>query len=100
LGEFAIAPLGEVEEGVFEELRAVRYGTNTEKQIICEPKQKTKARLKRSPDAADAIVTALEIKPQGLNSASASLALSDETEEVSFGYSADRDENPFDIYPG
>jgi hypothetical protein len=100
LGEIAIAPLGEVEEGVFEELRAVRYGTNTEKQIICESKQKTKARLKRSPDAADAIVTALEIKPQGLNSASASLALSDETEEVSFGYSADRDENPFDIYPG
>jgi hypothetical protein len=100
LGEIAIAPLGEVEEGVFEELRAIRYGTNTEKQIACEPKEKTKARLKRSPDAADAIVTALEIKPQGLNSASASLALCDETEEVFFGYPTDSDENPFDIYPG
>jgi len=99
LGEIAIAPLGEVEEGVFEELRSIRYGTNTEKQIACEPKEKTKARLKRSPDAADAIVTALEIKPQGLNSASASLALCDKREEVFFGYPTDSDENPFDIYP-
>jgi hypothetical protein len=98
LGEMAIAPLGEVEEGVFEELRAVRYGTNTERQIACEPKEKTKARLKRSPDAADAIITALEIKPQRLNSASASLVLADEREEVFFGYH-DSGGNPFDIYP-
>jgi hypothetical protein len=60
LGTFAIAPLGEVEETVFEELRAVRYNTNTEKQIVCESKEQTKARLKRSPDGADGTVTALE----------------------------------------
>jgi len=95
-----IAPLGEVEEGVFEELRAIRYGSNTEKQIACEPKEKTKARLKRSPNAADAIVTALEIKPQRLNSGSTSLVLADEREEVFFGYPTDGNENPFDIYSG
>jgi hypothetical protein len=62
LGTFAIAPLGESEEIVFEELRAVRYNTNTEKQIICEPKEQTKARLKRSPDGADGTVTGLEVE--------------------------------------
>jgi len=98
LGEIAIALLGEVEEGVFEELRAIRYGTNTERQIACEPKEKTKARLKRSPDAADAIVTGLEIKPQLLNSTSAPLVLSEEREEVFYGYTDDGS-NPFDIYP-
>ncbi len=97
LGEIAIAPLGEVEESVFEELRAVRYGTNTEKQIACEPKEKTKARLKRSPDAADAIITALEIKPQLLNSASTSVVLSGETEEVFFGYSGN--DSWGDVFP-
>lgn len=62
LGEIAIAPLGEEEDQVFEELAAIGYNTNTEKQIYCEPKDKTKAKIKRSPDGADAVVTAGEIK--------------------------------------
>jgi hypothetical protein len=64
LGTFAIAPLGEVEETVFEELRAMRYNTNTERQIACESKERTKSRLKRSPDLADSVVIGLQVEPQ------------------------------------
>jgi hypothetical protein len=67
LGELAIAPLREVEETVFEELLAVRYNTNTEKQIVCESKEKLKSRIGRSPDGADAIVLAMAVKPFLLN---------------------------------
>jgi hypothetical protein len=62
-GELAIAPMGEVEEIVFEELMAIRYNTNTEKQIICEPKEKVRSRIGRSPDGADAVVMGLQVQP-------------------------------------
>lgn len=62
LGEIAIAPLGDIEEEVFEDLSSVRYLLNTEKQLCCEPKEKTRARLGRSPDAGDSVIIALEIK--------------------------------------
>jgi hypothetical protein len=53
-GQIAIAPL-ENEQIVFEELMAVRYNTNTEKQIFCEGKDKVRSRLGRSPDGADGL---------------------------------------------
>ena len=55
-GELAIAPLGEKEDYIFDDLCATRYDTNTKEQIRCEPKEKTKARLKRSPDSEAAII--------------------------------------------
>jgi len=55
-GWVAIAPLGEKEDYIFDDLTATRYDTNTKEQIKCEPKQKTKARLKRSPDSEAAII--------------------------------------------
>jgi hypothetical protein len=58
-GELAIAPL-ENEDYVFADLASVRYTTNTKDQIMCEPKEKTKARLGRSPDS-EAAVIALSI---------------------------------------
>lgn len=65
-GEIAIAPLGEVEEKVFEEIAAVRYNPDTENRVKCEEKKETKKRLKRSPDGGDAVVIAGEIKPMPL----------------------------------
>ena len=62
-GEIAIAPLGEVEKEVFEEIAAVRYNPDTEKKNKCEPKKETKKRIKRSPDGGDAVIIAWEIKP-------------------------------------
>lgn len=59
-GEIAIAPLGNIETEVFEDLSAIRYDSNTDKQIYCEPKEKTKKRLKRSPDAGDSVIIACE----------------------------------------
>lgn len=59
-GKIAIAPLGEKEDYIFDDLAATRYFTNTKDQIVCEPKEKTKARLGRSPDSEAAII-ALEI---------------------------------------
>jgi hypothetical protein len=53
------APLGEKEDYIFQDLCATRYSINTKDQICCEAKEKTKARLKRSPDA-EAVVIALE----------------------------------------
>jgi hypothetical protein len=67
LETFAIAPLGDSEEIVFEELKTIRYNTNSEKKIACEPKEKTKARLKRSPDGADGVVTGLECEWQTID---------------------------------
>lgn len=65
-GEIAIAPLGEDEDQVFEELAAVRYNADTDNKVKCESKKETKKRLKRSPDGGDAAVIAGEIKPMPL----------------------------------
>ncbi|MDJ0591279.1 MAG: hypothetical protein QNJ72_14990 [Pleurocapsa sp. MO_226.B13] len=62
-GEIAIAPLGDSEEEVFEEIAAVRYNPDTENKVKCEPKKETKKRLKRSPDGGDAVIIAWEIEP-------------------------------------
>ncbi len=67
LGEIAIAPLGDIETEVFEDLTSVRYSLNTEKQIYCEPKIKTKAKLGRSPDAGDSVIIANEIAYNSLS---------------------------------
>jgi hypothetical protein len=61
LGEVAIAPLGESEGENFQELRAVRYSSGSDRQLFCEPKSETRKRLKRSPDGGDCIVLALQI---------------------------------------
>lgn len=58
-GKIAIAPL-ENEDYVFADLAATRYSTNTKDQIFCEPKEKTRARLGRSPDS-EAVIIAREI---------------------------------------
>lgn len=60
-GTLAIAPLGKDEDEVFEELAASRYNTDTEEKLRCEPKKETVKRIKRSPDGADAVITAGEI---------------------------------------
>ena len=84
-GQIAIAPL-ENEQIVFEELMAVRYNSNTEKQIFCEGKDKVRTRLGRSPDAADAVVMAMQVKPQILDGSSSSLALNDDDSyQVNYG---------------
>jgi hypothetical protein len=54
--EVAIAPLGENESAVFEELAAIRYDVNSAGVIFCEPKEKVRKQLGRSPDLADAVV--------------------------------------------
>lgn len=59
LGQFAIAPL-ENEDYVFQDLTATRYSVNTKDEIFCEPKEKTKSRLGRSPDS-EAVVIALNV---------------------------------------
>lgn len=60
LGKIAIAPLGDIEEQVFEDLSAHRYTLSgkggEDKQICCESKRHVRARLKRSPDAGDAVI--------------------------------------------
>jgi hypothetical protein len=61
LGEIAIAPLGESEGEIFQELRAVRYSSGSDRQLFCEPKSETRKRLKRSPDGGDSIILALQI---------------------------------------
>jgi len=63
-GEIAIAPLGEIEEELFEDLSAVRYSTTTKDKLICEPKKLTKARLGRSPNAGDSLIISLEVPIQ------------------------------------
>lgn len=60
LGKIAIAPLGDVEDQMFEDLSAHGYtlsGRGGEDMIIsCESKKKVRAKLKRSPDAGDAVI--------------------------------------------
>jgi hypothetical protein len=99
-GEIAIAPL-ENEQIVFEELMAVRYNSNTEKQIFCEAKDKVRSRLGRSPDGGDAVVMGMQIKPQNQNN---HFVVEDEEDcyqpdtEIYFGYSGD--ERWSDVFPG
>jgi hypothetical protein len=92
LGEVAIAPLGEGEETVFEELMAIRYNTNTEKQIICEPKEKVRSRIGRSPDAADSVVLGMQVKPFFQHQAEPIVVISGQHDEE-FGYQSGRDIN-------
>lgn len=56
LGEIAIAPLGEDEEMVMEDLSGVNYEQQSNGKIRIEDKAKTKKRLKRSPNTGDAVV--------------------------------------------
>ncbi len=93
LGEIAIAPLGDVEAEVFEELSAIRYNTNTEKQILCEPKDKTRARLKRSPDGADAIVIALEISTASISYEPTETSIYYDSEEKAIAQAIERSRN-------
>lgn len=69
LGSLAIAPL-ENEQYVFQDLAATRYTTNTKDQIMCEPKEKTRSRLGRSPDS-EAVIIALQLSGLGTQSNSA-----------------------------
>lgn len=55
-GEVAIAPLGENEAEIFEELAAHRYSTDSKDIIYCLPKETVKKELGRSPDLADAVI--------------------------------------------
>lgn len=55
-GEVAIAPLGEVESVVEDELCGVYWEETTKDQLRVEDKKKTKKRLRRSPNHFDAIV--------------------------------------------
>lgn len=55
-GKVAIAPLGDNEAGLFEELAAIRYDVDSSGMIFCEPKEKVRKQLGRSPDLADAVV--------------------------------------------
>lgn len=60
LGKIAIAPLGEIENQVFEDLSSHRYSLSgkggEDAQINCESKKHVRARLKRSPDAGDSVI--------------------------------------------
>jgi hypothetical protein len=78
---FAIAPLGEEEELTFEELAAVRYKLNTEKQIMCEKKAETKARLGRSPNRADGVILASSLPQQTCETVTQEKESSDISEE-------------------
>jgi hypothetical protein len=80
-GEIAIAPLGDVEEEVFEEIAAIRYNPDTDNKVKCEQKKETKKRLKRSPDGGDAVVIAGEIKPMALIQGNEKVAKKNENSE-------------------
>jgi hypothetical protein len=56
LGEIAIAPLGDDEEMLMEDLSGVNYEQQSNGKIRIEDKAKTKKRLKRSPNTGDAVV--------------------------------------------
>ena len=60
LGKIAIAPLGDIEDQVFEDLSSHRYSLSgkggEDRQIACESKKHVRARLKRSPDAGDSVI--------------------------------------------
>jgi hypothetical protein len=57
-GTIAIAPLGDLEDSLFEELVAIRYDVNSAGVICCEEKAIVRKQLGRSPDLADAVVIA------------------------------------------
>jgi len=80
-GEMAIAPLGEIEERLFEDLSSIRYQLLTSGQIKTEEKPKTRARIKRSPDAGDAAIIATE-NPWRLRESVAGKVLNNEIEQV------------------
>ncbi|HBE30335.1 MAG TPA: hypothetical protein DD990_03040, partial [Cyanobacteria bacterium UBA11368] len=80
-GEMAIAPLGEIEERLFEDLSSIRYQLLTSGQIKTEEKSKTRARIKRSPDAGDAVIIATE-NPWRLRESVAGKVLNNEIEQV------------------
>lgn len=61
-GIVAIAPLGDDEDKVFEELAAIRYKLDTKDRLYCEKKEATIKRIKRSPDGGDSVITARENK--------------------------------------
>lgn len=59
LGEVAIAPLGEeIEQMLYEDFSASYYEITSTAKLRMEDKQKTKARLHRSPDLGDACIYA------------------------------------------
>ncbi|MBD2161438.1 hypothetical protein H6F46_12125 [Limnothrix sp. FACHB-1083] len=55
-GEAAIAPLGDVEDQLFTEMSAIWWELTAADKIRIEDKGKTRARLGRSPNLADAVV--------------------------------------------
>ena len=65
-GEAAIAPLGDAQDEVFEEIAAVRYNSDTENKTKCESKSETKKRIKRSPDGGDAVIISGEIEAMNI----------------------------------
>lgn len=56
--DVAIAPLGECEEMLMEDFAAIYYMETSVGKTRIEPKEKTRARLHRSPNVADAVVMA------------------------------------------
>ena len=56
LGELAIAPLGDLETKLEDELCGIYWEELSDGKLKVEPKAKTKKRLKRSPNLADAVV--------------------------------------------
>lgn len=55
-GKIAIAPLGEYEDDLRKELAGIYYQQDSKGAIRIEPKDVTRARLKKSPNLADAVV--------------------------------------------
>jgi hypothetical protein len=62
--EIAIAPLGEIEDMVAEDLAGVYYEHTSSGKIRMEDKAKTRKRLHRSPDAGDAVVFGFRLPPK------------------------------------
>jgi hypothetical protein len=54
--EIAIAPLGEAEDLLFDELSNIYFDYTSTGKIRVEPKEKTKSRLGHSPNLADATI--------------------------------------------
>ena len=61
--EVAIAPLGEIEDMLMEDLSGVYYEMTSSSKIRMEDKQKTRKRLGRSPDAGDSAVLGFRQPP-------------------------------------
>ncbi|MEO1187206.1 MAG: hypothetical protein AAFX46_22175, partial [Cyanobacteria bacterium J06636_27] len=55
-GDIAIAPLGEIEDEVMEDLAGIHYEEMSNGKIKIEDKKLTKERLGRSPDAGESVV--------------------------------------------